>query len=600
MSTQTAQDGRTPPRLASDTELLSTLFELGREVTSVLDLEELLIKIPQLIARLTKFSAFSVYLLDERRQELRIAYAVGYPEGAPDTMRLKVGQGVVGAAVEEGRPILVNDIRQEPRYKGPLRNMLSQLAVPMRRKGRVIGALNLLNEVAQAFTERDEALLRQFGAHVAVALENARLFRSERQYVDTLETLAEIGREMSSILDLDALLTRIASLTKRLIDYRTFGILLVDDEKGELEMKLAVRYGKGAESKHVRLGEGLVGWSALHKEPVLVSDVSQDPRYINLVDDARSELVIPMLSKDKCIGVFDLESPELDAFTKEHKELLTLLASQAAVAIENARLYEQVRRNEERIEKELRFAQRVQIALLPTGLPRQLDEADVAASFEAARELGGDLYDFLLPEPKTLVVAVGDVSGKGAPAAIYGAFVSELVRARTMRRRFLPERFRVSGVLQAMNTTLHERQLEEYYCTLCYALFDFTRAVVTLSNSGLPYPVRCSGDTCGQIELPGVPLGSFAGVSYDELELPLQKDDVFVFCTDGVYETLSERGVEFGSARVCEIVAANRHSSARAIVDAIFRAVTDFRGSRTQDDDMTAVAVKIGDIAIPA
>src|SRR5687767_73305 len=123
-------------RGATDTELLSTLFELGREVTSVLDLEELLAKIPQLIARLTRFSAFSVYLLDERRQELRIAYAVGYPEGAPDTMRLKMGQGVVGAAVEEGRPILVNDIRQEPRYKGPLRNMLSQLAVPMRRKGR--------------------------------------------------------------------------------------------------------------------------------------------------------------------------------------------------------------------------------------------------------------------------------------------------------------------------------------------------------------------------------------------------------------------------------------------------------------------------------
>ena len=170
---------------------------------------------------------------------------------------------------------------------------------------------------------------------------------------------------MSSILDLDALLTRIASLTKRLIDYRTFGILLLDEATNELEMKLAVRYGKGAESKHVRLGEGLVGWAALHKEPVLVADVSQDPRYINMVDDARSELVIPMLIKDRCIGVFDLESPELDAFTKEHKELLTLLASQAAVAIDNARLYEEVRRNEERIEKELRFAQRVQVALLP-------------------------------------------------------------------------------------------------------------------------------------------------------------------------------------------------------------------------------------------
>src|SRR5262245_34361589 len=290
-------------RAATDTELLSTLFELGREVTSVLDLDELLAKIPQLIARLTRFSAFSVYLLDERRQDLRIAYAVGYPQEVLATLRLPVGEGVVGAAVQEGRPILVNDIRREPRYRGPLRNMLSQLAVPMRRKGKVVGALNLLNEVEGAFTSQDEALLRQFAAHVAVALENARLFESERHYVETLETLAEIGREMSSILDLDALLTRIASLTKRLIDYRTFGILLLDEDTQQLEMKLAVRYGQGAESKNFRLGEGLVGWAAQHKEPVLVSDVSQDPRYINLVADARSELVIPMLIKDRCIGV---------------------------------------------------------------------------------------------------------------------------------------------------------------------------------------------------------------------------------------------------------------------------------------------------------
>ncbi len=103
-------------------------------------------------------------------------------------------------------------------------------------------------------------------------------------------------------------------------------------------------------------------------------------------------------------------------------------------------------------------------------------DADVAGRFEPARELGGDLHDFLTPDPDTLVVAVGDVSGKGAPAALYGAFAAELVRSRTMRRRFTPDRFSVSGVLQAMNTILHERQLEEYYCTLCYAFFDFARA----------------------------------------------------------------------------------------------------------------------------
>ena len=584
---------RSVPRTPSDTELLSTLFELGREVTSVLELEELLEKIPQLIARLTQFSAFSVYLLDEKRGELTVAYTVGYPEEISKTLRMRIGEGVVGASVEEGRPILVNDVRLEPRYRGRLRNMLSQLAVPMRRKGRVIGALNLLNEKAGAFTVQDEALLRQFAAHVAVAIENARLFQSERHYNDTLETLAEIGREMSSILDLDALLTRIASLTKRLIDYRTFGILLLDPQTQVLEIKMAVRYGDNPETKTLKLGEGLVGWAALNREPVLVSDVSKDPRYINLVPDARSELVIPMLIKDRCIGVFDLESPELDAFTKEHKELLTLLASQAAVAIENARLYEEVRRNEERIERELRFAQRVQAALLPTELPVRLRTADVAGRFAPAHELGGDLHDFLSPEPNSLVVAVGDVSGKGAPAALYGAFAAELVRSRTLRRRYTPDRFSVAGVLQSMNTILHERQLEEYYCTLNYALFDFKRHVLTMSNSGLPYPIRWSQGECTQIELPGVPLGSFPGVEYDEVNIPLLAGDVFVFCTDGIFEALNEAGEEFGAARAIEIVRETRGLSARQMTDALFEAVIAFRGAASQNDDMTAVAVKI-------
>jgi phosphoserine phosphatase RsbU/P len=593
MNDQPMRPQAAPSRPATDTELLSTLFELGREVTSVLDLADLLAKIPQLIAQITRFSAFAVYLLDEERQELHIAYAVGYPDDVVRTLRLKVGQGVVGAAVEQGRPILVNDIGKEPRFMGPLRNMVSQLAVPMRRKGRVIGALNLLSEHSGAFTDRDEALLRQFAAHVAVAIENARLFRSERHYTETLETLAEIGREMSSILDLDVLLTRIAGLTKRIIDYRTFGILLLNESTNMLEMKLAVRYGEENAAKSIKLGEGLVGWAALHKEPLLVADVSKDPRYINLVEDVRSELVIPMLIKDRCIGVFDLESPELNAFTKENKELLTLLASQAAVAIENARLYEQVRRNEERIEKELRFAQRVQGALLPSEPPRRLRNADVAGRFAPAHELGGDLHDFIDPEPNSLVVAVGDVSGKGAPAALYSAFAAELVRSRTYRRRYTPEKFSVAGVLQAMNTILHDRQLEEYYCTLCYAFFDFKRRTVTISNSGLPYPVRCTDDECGQIELPGVPLGSFSGVTYDEVTLPLRAGDLFVFCTDGIFEASNVEGKEFGAKRLCDVVHDHRKATARDIVDAIFDSVILFRGTAPQGDDMTAVAVKV-------
>jgi sigma-B regulation protein RsbU (phosphoserine phosphatase) len=312
-----------------------------------------------------------------------------------------------------------------------------------------------------------------------------------------------------------------------------------------------------------------------------------------VVDDARSELVIPLLLQDRCIGVFDLESPELDAFNKSHVEILTLLASQAAVAIENARLYETIRANELRLEKELRFAQRVQTALLPTELPKRMKNVDVAARFAPARELGGDLYDFLAPEPNSLVVAVGDVSGKGVPAALYSAFAGELIRSRTFRRRYAPERFGPAGVLASTNTILYQRQLEEYYCTLCYSVFDLKRRVVTMANSGLPYPIRCSGGSVSQIELPGVPLGSFAGSTYDEVSFDLAAGDVFVFCSDGVFEANDALGREFGAERLLQIVSDTRAQSAREIVDAIFAAVQEFRADTPPNDDMTAVALKI-------
>jgi phosphoserine phosphatase RsbU/P len=589
-----------PASAAVTRELIVTLFELGREVTAVLDLDELLHKIPQLIARMTKFTAFAVYLLDEAKGELSVAYSVGYPEEHARTLRLKIGEGLVGSAVAEGKAVLVNNVHTDPRYVEAVPGSKAELVAPLRRKGRVIGALNLLSDTADQFTEIDEMILRQFGAHVAVAIENARLFEQEREYTATLETLSDIAREFGSILNLEELLTRIANLTRRVIDYRTFGILLIDEETQELEMKVAVSYGDTTVLPRVKVGSGLVGYAALHKEVVLVPDVSKDDRYINLVNDTQSELVIPLLVKDRCTGVFDLESPEVDAFTKSHIDILTLLASQAAVAIENARLYETIRHNEVRLEKEVRFAQRVQTALLPVELPKRMKGVDVAARFDPARELGGDLYDFLAPEPNGLVVAVGDVSGKGVPAALYSAFAGELVRSRTFRRRYAPERSSPSGVLASMNTILYQRQLEEYYCTLCYAVFDFKRRTVTMANSGLPYPIRCRPEVKGaddagarSIELPGVPLGSFPGTAYDEVVFELAVGDLFVFCTDGVFEASNDAGEEYGAARLISMVERHQLAPAREIVDAIFVDVHDFRGDAPQNDDMTAVAVRI-------
>jgi sigma-B regulation protein RsbU (phosphoserine phosphatase) len=577
--------------VVTEHDLLTTLFDLGRQVTAVLDFDDLLQQIPRLIGRIIRFEAFAVYLLDERRGELRIAYAVGYPDTrAP--IRLQLGQGLVGAAVASEQPLLVNDLHADARYVEFVSGMNSEIVVPLMHKSRPIGALNILSRERDQFTVRDVAIVRQFAAHVAVALVNARLFERSRSDAEAFETLAEIGRDVAAVLDLDELFSRIAQLAKRVIEYRTFGILLLNEE-GVLEIKLALQYGEKVLVPRVRLGEGLVGYAALHKEPVLVPDVSQDPRYIRIVPDVRSELAIPMLIKDRCIGVVDLESPELDAFTKRDVEILTLLASQAAVAIENARLYETVRANEERLEKEVRFAQRVQVALLPASPPRRLKSVDIAAAFASARELGGDFHDYLAPESHTLVVAVGDVSGKGVPAALYSAFAAELVRGRTFRRRYLPERSSPAGVLTSINTILNQRQLEEYYCTLCYTIFDLKRRTMTLANSGLPYPIRCSAEGCAQFELPGVPLGSFHGSTYDEVTFALHAGDVFVFCTDGVFEAMNGQGQEFTAARLLDVIQRSRDLPAARLVQAIFDAVGEWRGDTPANDDMTAVAVRI-------
>ena len=573
-------------------ELVATLFELGREVTSVLDLDELLRRIPGLIARLTAFTVFAVYLLDEKRKELHIAYAEGYPDEVIRNFRLKIGEGIVGTAVAEQRPILVNDVHDDVRFLGVVPGVRGQLAVPLRHKKHVIGALNLLSDRPGAFTKRDEDILAQFAVHIAQAIVNARLFEGERRHIAMLETLTEIAHEAAAILDLDELLSRIAILTKRVIDYRTFGIMLVNQATNQLEPKVALQYGEKTHMLNIDIGDGLVGYAALHKEVVLVDDVSADPRYISVVEDVRSELVIPLLLKDQCIGVFDLESPELAAFNTRHADILRILAGHTAVAIENARLYETVRAGERRLEQEIEFARRVQMALLPTELPRHRG-IEVAARFEPARQIGGDLYDFLAPDPSTLVVAVGDVTGKGVPAALYGAFAGELVRSRTFRRRYTSIRSGPADVLAAMNTILHDRQLEGYFCTLCYAAFDFKRRQVTMANSGLPYPIRRSAGKSAEIELAGVPLGALPATLYDQRTFDLVCGDLYVFCTDGLSEAVNVEGEEFGTARVIETIERLHAEPTQRIVDGIFEAVGAFRGDGPPADDMTAVAVRM-------
>jgi sigma-B regulation protein RsbU (phosphoserine phosphatase) len=483
--------------------------------------------------------------------------------------------------------VFVPDVSADPRFIPFLDGVRAELAIPLVHRDRLIGVLNIEGPDPDAFTLEARTALQVLAGHLAVAIENATLYRETRRYAALLGTLYEIGKETGSILDLDELLTRVAEVAKRVIDYEMFGILLLDERRGELVLRKAVSYGCTKEKTRIKVGEGLTGAAALTKQAIRVGDVSRDPRYLALIPETRSELVVPLIHKDRVVGVFDLESPALDRFTEEHVKVLTLLASQVAVAIENARLYAEIVRKDARIQKELSIAQVIQHGLFPETFPTG-EAWDASAHFLPARELGGDLYDFYEIGDGVLSLAIGDVAGKGVPAALYGAFASGTVRSRAF------ERHPPAEVLRRVNRTLCTRGVDGLFCTLAFALFDFVHATVTLANSGLPYPLhyRAATGRCEPIVLPGLPLGAFEAATYDERVIDLEPGDVIVFHTDGVSEARAG-GEDYGLARLRKQVEDHAGASAAQLGERILADVSGFMGTAPRGDDLTLLIVKV-------
>jgi sigma-B regulation protein RsbU (phosphoserine phosphatase) len=567
-------------------ELLADLLTLVGEINSVLDPEELLSAIAERIRRIVDYRILDILLPDDEGF-LVPAYAEGYDHAEAARFRVKLGEGITGVAAVSRETLFVPDVSKDARYVSVAPGVGAELAIPLVHKDRLVGVLNIEGPDANAFTPAARTALEVLAGHLAVAIENATLYRETRWYAGLLATLYEIGRETASILDTDELLQRLAEIVKRVIDYEMFGILLLDEDRQELVLRQAVNFGPGRERSRLPVSEGLCGAAVRSKQAVLVADVRSDPRYVSLVPETRSELAIPLLHKDRVIGVFDLESPELNRFNERHVKILMPLASQVAGAIENARLYEALRRNEERLGRELRIARDVQRALFPEGSPAG-PGWEASAHFRPARELGGDLYDFYDMGGGLLGVATGDVAGKGVPAALYAAFASGTVRSRAFERRS------PADLLTRVNRTLRRRGIEGLFCTLAYALFDFQDRTLSLANSGLPYPLHFRAKTgeAAPMTVSGLPLGTFDGTTYEEASVDLEKGDVFVFYTDGLVEALRGRE-EYGVDRLLRGLEAHARASATAIGERLLEDLHGFIEDVPPADDLTLIVFKI-------
>lgn len=404
------------------------------------------------------------------------------------------------------------------------------------------------------------------------------------EQANTLGLLYDVSRELTSILDRQELLRRIAQRVKRIVNYHVFSVMLWNESTQLLESVFGIRYDDSIPTVlSLPLRQGLTGTAAAERRPVRVDDVLADARYIRCETgvEARSELVIPLLLQDRLVGVLDLESTEPRAFSVENERMLATLGSYIAVALENARLYEEARENQSRLQNDLNTAREIQRQLLPCGA-KDIPGLELAAAYAPARELGGDFYDFLPYGQGKLAVALGDVSGKGTAAALYGSLAIGTLRELVVSSTCSP-----ACMLQMLNRRMHGARLDARFIAMLFAVYDAATLRLTLANAGGPYPLLVRDGRAQEILMEGVPLGLFPDSEYEESTISLRAGDLVLFASDGILEAENAREEEFGSQRLRALLAdAPPGISAKELSQKII-AATDVHsgpGANPQDD----------------
>ncbi len=571
-------------RFRERSELLDFLLEVTGVTGNTLDLDQLLSNVADIVKKVIPYDLLAILLYSERRQKLRIRYAVGHREEIVRNVSIQLGEGITGAAAAQREPILVPDVRSDRRYLNALDAVRSELAVPMLARNMLVGVIDVQSTSEKAYTEYDRALLRLIASRVASSIDNARLYRRVERQNRTLRTLSRISHEFASILEIDELLGKIADTVRQLINYDAFSILLVDEQQKALRHRVSVRHDKRVNIDNVPLGKGITGAAAESREPVSVDDTLADPRYIASHPDIRSEVAVPLIVKDRVVGVMDLESDRVAYFTEEHVRTLSLLAPQIAASMENARLYEEVARRQRRMEEDLKAARELQTWLLPTE-PPELANLEVAIGLRPAREISGDIYDFSQHDDDHATVAFGDVSGKGAAAALYGSLMSGLLRTVARRRRT------PSTLMRALNDALVDRKVEARYVTLLVLVWHPHSLQFSMANAGALPPMICRDGEILKFRVEGVPLGLLPDRDYEEISFQARSGDVFVLYSDGITDHLSPSGEEYGRRKLTDVVRASCRLSAQGVIDAIFADLD--RVNRELFDDQTLVVLKV-------
>jgi sigma-B regulation protein RsbU (phosphoserine phosphatase) len=573
-------------RFQERAELLDFMLDVSDATSESLDLDRVLARVAAYVKEVVPYDLFAILLYSDRIRGLRMRYGIGHREEILRNLVIKLDEGLTGAAATSRQPVMVGDVRSDPRYLPTVDAVRTEMAVPMIARGKLVGVIDLQSTRVNAYKEQDRALLLLIASRVAVSIDNARLYRRVERQNRTLRTLAYLSQEFSSILALDELLRKIAKTIHAMISFDAFSILLVDSEKRVLRHRFSERYDQRVALDNIALGKGLTGAAVQSRETVRVEDTLADPRYIASHPDIRSEVAVPLIVQDRVVGVMDLESERIGSFTDDHVRLLGLLAPQIASSVENARLYEELASREQRMDQDLKAARKLQAVLLPREAP-EIEGLEVAIRLRPAREISGDIYDFFQHGNEYAVFAFGDVSGKGAAAALYGALVSGLLRTLAHRRRGPAE------LLKMLNDVLLERKVDAQYVTLTVLLWESGKCKLTMANAGAIPPMICRDGEITKPKIEGVPAGLLDDREYEEIVFDAKPKDVIVLYSDGIQDQLNTKEEEYGKVRLARVLKKSYGLTSEAIADEILKSLDEFTNGAPAFDDQTMIVLKV-------
>ena len=412
--------------------------------------------------------------------------------------------------------------------------------------------------------------------------------------VDKLRSLLDITKTISRSLDLDEVLTLVMDTLATLIRYDAAGIYLIEkDENGTSPYIFKSKVIRGYRitfemvEPRLQLGEGFIGVVAQTGKPLISPDVSQDERYFPARKRTKSEMVAPIISNDEVIGVFDLESDELNSYNEDDLAILQMLASQVAIIIEKVELHEQLI-EKRRLQAQLEIAREVQLHLLPETDP-VLQGFDISAYIFPTEEVSGDYYDWVQVRMfnDQIGIIVADAVGKGIPAALLMSFLRAALRSG-VQIGYAP-----NIALAKVGNLLWDSTEDHQFITAIYGLLDATNRTFVFSNAGHnpPLLIKPNGEY-RFVEYGDLPLGMFRDMDYHQHFIKFEEKQVLVLYTDGITESANADGEEYGSDRFAKRVLAGIDLPARELIDFIRQGVDDFTEQKVLSDDATLFIVK--------